>query len=172
LLKEAGGEDAQAVLVGGPSGNFVEPASFGRKLCFEDLPTGGSIMVFGRDRDLLQVVSEFMQFFVEESCGFCTPCRVGNVLIKDRLDQIRDGKGLAEDLGYLDELCSTVKKMSRCGLGQTSPNPVQTTLSRFRGLYEAKLRKDSNGVVPRFDIHGAVAEASRVQGRAPVFHED
>jgi [NiFe] hydrogenase diaphorase moiety large subunit len=172
FLAEVGGARAQALLVGGPSGSFVGPAEFGRELGFHDLPTGGSMMVFGPERDLLEVASEFMHFFVEESCGWCTPCRVGNVLLKERLDRIRAGKGVPEDLGYLEELCQTVKKMSRCGLGQTSPNPVQSTLSHFRPLYEARLRGPAGPLLPSFDLDASVAEAARLRGSASAPRRD
>ena len=171
FLAEVGSENAAAVLVGGPSGTFVGPAGYDRKLGFEDLATGGSMMVFGPNRDLLEVASDFMHFFVEESCGWCTPCRVGNVLLKERLDRIRLGQGVASDLAYLEELGATVKKTSRCGLGQTSPHPVLTTLQNFRHLYEARLRHD-DGMVPAFDLGAALAAAPRVQGRRPISHED
>jgi [NiFe] hydrogenase diaphorase moiety large subunit len=172
FLKEVGGAGAKAVLVGGPSGTFVNPAGFGRRIGFEDLPTGGSMMVFGKKRDLLEVASSFMHFFVEESCGWCTPCRVGNVLLKERLDRIRAREGAPEDLKYLEELCATVKKTSRCGLGQTSPNPVHSTLVNFRPLYEAKLPKATNGTQPSFDLKAALADAVQAQGRKPIFHQD
>lgn len=171
FLKEVGGDDAQAVQVGGPSGTCIDRGQFGRKLGFEDLPTGGSMIVIGPQRDILDVAAAFMEFFVEESCGWCAPCRIGNVLIRERLERIRAGKGLPEDLTYLEELCTTVKKTSRCGLGQTSPNPVATTLQNFRKAYEAKLlpaRQD--GRQPTFDLRAALSEAVRVQGREPVAH--
>jgi [NiFe] hydrogenase diaphorase moiety large subunit len=171
LLKEVGGEGAQAMLVGGPSGQFVAAKDFEKKVAFESLATGGSMVVFGKDRDLLSLASDYMHFFVEESCGYCVPCRVGNVLLTKKLDEIRAGKGLPEDLKYLEDLCVSVKKSSRCGLGQTSPNPIYTTLSNFRALYEAKLGKP-NGLVPTFDLNAALAEAAKIQGRAPIFHED
>ncbi len=173
FLREVGGEDAMAVQVGGPSGNCVARGSFGRKIGYEDLATGGSMMVFGPDRDILEVAAAFMEFFVEESCGYCAPCRVGNVLIKERVDRIRAGQGLPEDLDYLERLCTTVKKTSRCGLGQTSPNPVVTTLASFRKAYEAVLRKSrANGRQPTFDLDAALRAAVDVQGREPVAHGD
>ena len=116
--------------------------------------------------------AEFMDFFIDESCGWCVPCRVGNVLIKERLDRFRQGKAMAEDLDYLDALCTTVKATSRCGLGQTSPNPVQTTLQNFRALYESKVVAAVDGKQPTFDLTAAMADAVEVQGRAAVFHED
>jgi [NiFe] hydrogenase diaphorase moiety large subunit len=169
LLKEVGGEEAQAVQVGGPSGTCIGRSSFGRRFAFEDLATGGSVMVFGPGRDILEVASNFMHFFIEESCGYCVPCRVGNVLIKERLDRIRRGVGLLEDIDYLERLCTTVKKMSRCGLGQTSPNPVQSTLQNFRKVYEARVRR-ADGKQPAFDLKAALREAVAIQGREPTEH--
>ncbi len=172
FLKTVGGEDAIAVQVGGPSGTCVAPAQFDRKICFEDLGTGGSMIVFGKERKILDVAAEFMEFFIDESCGWCVPCRVGNVLIKERLDRFRVGKAVAEDIDYLNALCATVKATSRCGLGQTSPNPVQSTLENFRALYESNIVAEEDGKQPTFDLNMALADAVEAQGRAPVFHED
>ncbi len=168
LLVKAGGADAIAVQVGGPSGSMVGPKDFGRQICFEDLATGGSIMIFGPGRNLLQVVQKFMEFFVEESCGYCTPCRVGNRLIKERLDRIIAGKGEKTDLAYLEQLVEMVKAASRCGLGQTSPNPVLSTLKNFRQCYEALLLKETGGMQPAFDLKEAVKDAENIAARASV----
>ncbi|MFH1569696.1 MAG: NAD(P)H-dependent oxidoreductase subunit E [Gemmatimonadota bacterium] len=165
VLKMAGAEDARAVQVGGPSGQMVAPDGFGRKICYDDLATGGSVMVFGPERDLLEVVEGFMDFFVEESCGYCTPCRVGNVLLKRGLAKVREGHGEPGDLEYLRDLARTVKSASRCGLGQTSPNPVLTTLERFRGEYESRVRAPHDGLQPDFDLKAATSDASQIAGR-------
>ena len=98
VLKLAGAEDAIAVQVGGASGQMVAREEFGRTICYDDLATGGSIMVFGPERNVLEVAEKFMDFFVEESCGYCTPCRVGNVLLKQRLERIIAGKGEPADV--------------------------------------------------------------------------
>jgi [NiFe] hydrogenase diaphorase moiety large subunit len=172
FLAEVGGEEALAVQIGGPSGTCLGQKDFGRCICYEDVATGGSMMVFGPDRDVLDVAAEFMDFFIEESCGWCVPCRVGNVLIKERLDRIRNGKGRAEDLPYLEETCRIVKQASRCGLGQTSPNPVETTLKNFCEKYEEKLVTRDDGLLPSFDLEAALGDAVEAQGRQPVFHED
>ena len=74
LLREAGAEDAIAVQIGGPSGQMICPDKYDRTICYDDLATGGSVMVFGPERDILEVAEYFMEFFVEESCGYCTPC--------------------------------------------------------------------------------------------------
>jgi len=148
-----------ATQVGGPSGQMVGQAAFDRKLCFDDLATGGALMIFGPQRDLLAVVSKFLAFFVHESCGYCTPCRVGNVLLKEKIDKILAGMGETADIDYLNDLALTVKTVSRCGLGQTSPNPVLSTLANFRPVYDKLLRESANGEQPGFDLDAALAEA-------------
>ncbi|MBN1488513.1 MAG: NAD(P)H-dependent oxidoreductase subunit E [Phycisphaerae bacterium] len=165
VLKVCGAEDAIAVQVGGPSGVMVGPADYGRTICYDDLATGGSIMVFGPKRNHLKTVSIFLDFFIEEGCGYCTPCRVGNVLMKERVDRILDGKGEPADLDYLQQLAETVKLASRCGLGQTSPNCVLSTLKNFRSDYEALVKKPTDGMQPAFDIRAALGAAEAVVGR-------
>ena len=173
FLTVVGGEDAAAVQVGGPSGRLVPVADFDKRLSFEELSTGGSMIVFGPHRDLLEVASAFMDFFIDESCGWCVPCRVGNQLLKERLDRIRDGAGLPEDIPYLEELGNTVKSTSRCGLGQTSPNPVLSLLKGFPKLVAALLQAERDrGRQPAFDFDAAMRDAVEVQGREPVFHHE
>ena len=171
LLKRVGATGAQAVQVGGPSGTCVAPSGFERKLCFEDLPTGGSIIVIGRERDLLEVVRNFMDFFVEESCGWCTPCRAGNVLLRNKLDKIQKGQGAASDLKDIESWGKTIKSMSRCGLGQTSPNPMLTTLQNFPELYRKKVRPEAEGH-PTFDLLAAIQDACLATGRTPTIDEE
>jgi len=165
VLRLCGAQDAQAVQVGGPSGQMVGPESFNRTICYDDLATGGSMMIFSKKRDVLEIASKFLEFFVDESCGYCTPCRVGNVLLAERLDRIRAGAGVAADLEYLQELGETIKAASRCGLGQTSPNPVLTTLENFRAAYEEKLTAPADdGTQPSFDLASAVTDAQAIRG--------
>ncbi len=168
LLKKVGAEDAQAVQVGGPSGQMIGPDEYNRTVCYDDLGTGGSVMVFGPDRDLLEVVEQFLDFFVEETCGYCTPCRTGNVLLQKRLVDILEGRGVPEDIDYLQTLGESVKTMSRCGLGQTSANPVLSTLKNFRGLYEARLKERPAQAQPSFDIRAALAQSENLTGRDSV----
>jgi [NiFe] hydrogenase diaphorase moiety large subunit len=165
VLKLAGGLDAGAVQVGGPSGQLVTPGEFERRICFDDLATGGSIMVFSRRRDVLYIASKFLGFFAEESCGFCTPCRVGNVLLKERIDRIRAGHGENADLAYLRDLATTVKTTSRCGLGQTSPNTVLGTIEKFPNAYRVHMGATGNGDVPWFDLAAATVEARKIVRR-------
>jgi [NiFe] hydrogenase diaphorase moiety large subunit len=164
ILDDCGGSNAMAVQVGGPSGKCVGKKDFGKKLSFEELPTGGSIIVIGPERDLLTIVHNFMDFFVEESCGWCTPCRAGNVILKQRLEKVMAGKGTESDLADMAAWSGIVKAMSRCGLGQTSPNPIATTLENFRDVYEAKIQKGAD-FVTEFDMSKAVREYCATAGR-------
>jgi [NiFe] hydrogenase diaphorase moiety large subunit len=168
VLQKSGGSDAQAVQVGGPSGQMVGPDHFDQPICYDHLATGGSIMIFGPTRNVLKKVRKFLEFFVEESCGYCTPCRVGNALLHERIKDIIDGKGEPSDLEYLEDLCESVKTASRCGLGQTSANPVLSTLKNFRGVYEAAVQRPDDGMQPTFDIRAAVADAESIAGRSSV----
>jgi [NiFe] hydrogenase diaphorase moiety large subunit len=164
LLKMAGAQDAKAVQVGGPSGTCISRGQFERRLCFEDLPTGGSVIVIGPQRDLFEVIHNFMDFFIEESCGWCAPCRAGNILLKKKLEKITSGKGTAKDLQEIESWGKTIKAMSRCGLGQTSPNPILTTLQNFREMYEAMVSKDKD-FISEFDLGEAVKAASSLTGQ-------
>ncbi len=170
LLGLVGAEDAQAVQIGGPSGSCIAPKDFGRKICFEDLPTGGSVIVFGKDRDMLEVVNEFTEFFIEESCGWCAPCRVGTTLLKRMLEKVIEGRGTKADLAELENLGNTIKTMSRCGLGQTAANPVLTTLQNMPEIYRARLKAEE--FVPPFQIDKALADGIAVAGREPVWEEE
>ena len=132
LLKAVEGEGAKAVQVGGASGQCVPAEEFGRRVCYEDIATGGSIIVFGQERDMLRVVKNFLEFFVEESCGQCTPCREGNAKLLEGIELLEKGKC---SMTYLKELCSlgeTMQLASKCGLGQSSPNVFLSVAKNFQ----------------------------------------
>ncbi len=163
LLEMAGAKDTAAVQVGGPSGTCLPPESFGRRICFGDVPTGGSVIVFDKTRDLLAVVRNFLEFFVEESCGWCVPCRAGNPLLLRKLDKIMAGKGTAGDLEDIEAWGKMIRAASRCGLGQTSPNPLLATIQNFRPLYQERLRREA--FVPEFDLAEAEKAGRAAAGR-------
>lgn len=169
LLELVDASDAQAVQIGGPSGACVAPKDFGRRICFEDVPTGGSVIVFGPNRDLLEVAREFTEFFVEESCGWCAPCRVGTTLLAKMLDRVREGRATRAELAEMEELAATVRATSRCGLGQTAANPFLTTLRSLPDLYEAKLSK--RPYEPVLDLAQALAGAQVLAGRPSALKE-
>ncbi len=170
VLDMARADKPIAVQVGGPSGQLVPAKDFGRTICYDDLATGGAIIVFGKNRDLLEVVNYYVEFFVEEGCGYCTPCRVGNVLLRERIEKLLHGKGEPGDLDYLKELGETMKTMSRCGLGQTAANPVLTSLANFPEVYQKRVKKSTTTFQPTFDIRAAVAGAEKLAGRKSVIY--
>ncbi|MDD5577750.1 MAG: NAD(P)H-dependent oxidoreductase subunit E [Methylobacter sp.] len=163
VLMDCGAANVMGVQVGGPSGTFISNQEFDRKLAFEDLATGGSFIIFDESRNILDMVNNFTHFFAHESCGFCTPCRVGTSLLKKQFDKIVEGHGSAGDVAALEELCQVIKGYSHCGLGQTAANPVLTTLERYPELYQDKLKKIS--YEPGFDLDGALEIARRMANR-------
>ncbi len=164
LLDLAGAADAEFVQVGGPSGQSVAPRDFGRRIAYEDLSTGGSTMVFGPQRDVLDIALQFAKFFVAESCGWCTPCRVGTTLLQQGMETIVAGRATLADIAATEALANTVARMSRCGLGQTAPNPILSTMRSFPHLYEARLRPEA--FVSRLDLPSALRDAVAIQGQA------
>ena len=156
--------EVQAVQSGGPSGRCIASHDFNRILGYEDLTTGGSFIIIGKQRDLLKdVVLNFMDFFVEESCGSCTPCRSLTVIYRDKLKKIINGRGIQKDL---DDLYAWrhIMKGNRCGLGHTALNPILTTLRNFPELYESRIQKNKS-FDEGFDIHSAVKESLEITGR-------
>ncbi len=163
ILNDCGAVDVLGIQVGGPSGTFISNQEFHRKLAFEDLATGGSFIIFNSSRNILDMVHNFTHFFAHESCGFCTPCRVGTALLKKQLDKIVEGHGSAGDIVALEELCQLVKNYSHCGLGQTAANPILTTLERYSDVYQSRLKSIS--YEPGFDLDGALETARRMANR-------
>jgi [NiFe] hydrogenase diaphorase moiety large subunit len=163
VLALAEGRDAAAIQLGGPSGRMLGPADFDRTICYDDLATGGALVVFGPGRNPIEIARMYMEFFEDESCGYCTPCRVGNVLLRRGLERVLAGRGEPSDLQQFEAIARTMKATSRCGLGQTSMNPVLTSLTSFRPLYESQVQEDPHQFRRSFDLEGATAEAARIR---------
>ncbi len=173
ILKMVGGEDAAAVQVGGPSGTMIARDSFDRRLTFDDLATGGAIIVFNGARNILEIVEYYLSFFVHESCGYCTPCRVGNVFLQKAISKFRKGLANPEDVDYLRELSDTIIETSRCGLGMTSPNPVLSTLENFPLVYSAVTKPTRDRIRDTFDIQSAIDGARKIaKRRSYIFDRD
>lgn len=132
LLKIVGAKNTKAVQVGGASGICLDKSQFNRTLGYEDMSTGGSIIIFDETRDMLKVLKNFMEFFVEESCGQCTPCRIGNVKLLEGVEMIERNEFTFSYLKKLKELGETMKVASKCGLGQSSPNSFISILDNFK----------------------------------------
>jgi len=163
VLNDCGAGNAQAVQISGASGMCLAMHEFKRKVAFEDVPTAGAFMVFGPHRDMFEVARNFAHFFAHESCGFCTPCRVGTALVKNCMDKIAAGHGTQHEIGEIFKLHRLMQAASHCGLGQAACNPLFDTLHKFRPAYERRLK--SLDFQPAFDLDQALAAARQVTGR-------
>jgi len=163
VLTDCGAESTQAVQVSGASGICIDETEFDRRIAFEDLPTAGAFMVFDETRDMFEVARNFVQFFAHESCGFCTPCRVGTTLVRKLMDKLAAGVGSPHDLAQIVDINHLLQSASHCGLGHTACNPVLDTMKRFRPAYEQRMV--SLDFAPAFDLDGALARARAMTGR-------
>ena len=163
VLEACGAGDVAAVQIGGPSGALITPDEFRRSIAFEDVPTAGAFMVFGAHRDVFEIVRNFAHFFAHESCGFCTPCRVGTALQRDILDKIAEGRGSRYDVNELMRLHELMRRTSHCGLGQTATNAVDDAWRKFRPAFEK--RWQAREFAPAIDLDAALAPARRATGR-------
>ncbi|MEG2296205.1 MAG: NADH-quinone oxidoreductase subunit NuoF [Clostridium sp.] len=142
-----GGKKFKAAQTGGPSGGCISAENFDIPIDYDNLVSIGSMMgsggliVLDEDNCMVDIAKFFLEFTVEESCGKCTSCRIGTKRILEILDRITKGQAVMEDLDKLEELCYYVKNNSLCGLGQTAPNPVLSTLRYFRDEYEAHIKE-------------------------------
>lgn len=136
-----GGKKFKAVQTGGPSGGCLNEEDLDTPIDFDSLASkeaimgSGGMVVMDEDDCMVSVAKFFLEFTLDESCGKCTPCRIGNTRLYEILDRITKGKGKLEDLALLKELSECIKATSLCGLGQTSANPVLSTLNKFYNEY-------------------------------------
>ncbi|WP_374426217.1 NAD(P)H-dependent oxidoreductase subunit E [Ideonella dechloratans] len=163
MLEDCGATNTQAVQVGGPSGTCLSVTEFGRRIAYEDVPSAGALMVFDRRRDMFEVARNFAHFFAHESCGFCTPCRVGTELLARRMDKLAAGQGSRHDMGVLQELDTLLHQSTHCGLGAAACNPLRDTLLKFRPSYEQRLQ--SLHFLPALDLDAELSIARAATGR-------
>ena len=140
-----GGKKFKAIQSGGPSGGCLTKTHLNTPVDYESLSSLGAIMgsggliVMNEDTCMVDTARYFMDFICDESCGKCLPCRNGTRRMLEILERITEGKGQPEDLELLEELAGTIQQTAMCGLGQTAPNPVLSTLKYFRSEYEAHI---------------------------------
>lgn len=138
-----GGKKFKAAQTGGPSGGCIPTEHLDTPIDYENLKAIGSMMgsggliVMDEDNCMVDIARFFLEFTVDESCGKCTPCRIGTRRLLEMLNKIIEGNGTLEDLDKMEELCHYIMNNALCGLGQTAPNPVLSTLKYFREEYEA-----------------------------------
>ena len=152
IIEEIGGgipngKKFKAAQTGGPSGGCIPASLIDTPIDYDNLIAIGSMMgsggliVMDEDTCMVDLAKFFLEFTVDESCGKCAPCRIGTVRMLELLNKITDGKGEMEDIDKLEELANYIKSASLCGLGQTAPNPVLSTLRYFRDEYEAHIKE-------------------------------
>ncbi|MGD9581398.1 MAG: NADH-quinone oxidoreductase subunit F [Vampirovibrionia bacterium] len=133
VLELVDAQNTKAVQIGGASGVTVGEDDFEHPIAFEGFPPGGSIIIFNRSRNMRHVLKNFMEFFVEESCGHCTPCREGNMKILEAIEKLEKGERVSDEyMETLLELAEVMKISSKCGLGQTAPNPFVYIYKNFK----------------------------------------
>jgi [NiFe] hydrogenase diaphorase moiety large subunit len=160
IVRECGGTKAQAVQIGGAAGTTVLAHEFDRYMSYEDLSTGGSFMVIGPERKLLDVLDNFADFFRHESCGFCTPCRIGTSLIADLLKRFNAGQASEQDRQQLKEIALLMQQTSFCGLGTSAPTAILNALDQNAQLFDqAIIGSDQN---PVFNLDAAITEARQL----------
>jgi NADP-reducing hydrogenase subunit HndC len=141
------GKKFKAAQTGGPSGGCIPASLIDTKIDYDNLIAIGSMMgsggliVMDEDNCMVDIAKFFLEFTVDESCGKCTPCRIGNKRLYELLCKVTDGKATMEDLDKMEELCYYIKANSLCGLGQTAPNPVLSTMKYFRNEYETHVKE-------------------------------
>ena len=139
-------KEFKAIQTGGPSGGCLTKDDLDAAIDYDNLIAKGSMMgsggaiVMDEDNCMVDVAKFYMEFICDESCGKCSPCRIGTKRMLEILTKITDGKGTTDDLNALEELAANVKSNSLCGLGQTAPNPVLSTLAHFKDEYIAHIR--------------------------------
>ncbi len=157
VLSRAGAINSKAAQISGPAGECLSVAKDGeRKFGFNDLSCNGSLMIFDESRDILDVVKHFMDFFVEESCGICVPCRAGGIDMRSKIDLVIAGRACQQDLDEINSWGNLLKS-SRCALGSTTPHPLTTTLDKFPEIYEEKLVVQEGALLPSFDMEEAMS---------------
>lgn len=153
LLALCGARETKFIQWSGPSGTLLSKDDFELEINNEDMLCGGAVTIFDSSREVIEVIRNYNNFFVNESCGLCTPCRAGNYLISKKLKRIKKGKGDYEDLEELLKWSKIIQKTSRCGLGKTSCNAVIHMLEKFSDEVETLINDNGLELEHEFDVN-------------------
>jgi len=165
ILENAGAKNTMAIQIGGPSGTLISAQESTRKICFEDIATGGAICIFSQERNIFEILQNYTKFFVNESCGCCTPCRGGSVLLLDFVNKLQQGKAHHKDLENVKQWANIITQTSRCGLGQTCSNPIMTSLKYFPYIFQKSLLPDPADGIFDFDLDKATAQYDHLMNK-------
>lgn len=164
LLELCEADDPYYIQVSGPSGECISIKEKFRRISMldllarKDIRCGGSFMIFNQQRDLVKVLMNFAEFFKQESCGICTPCRAGNFIIQRKLERLDNGLAIESDLQELKSWGIILKSTSRCGLGKTATNGLINAMDKFHDYFAKKLDKEYNGLNLKFDMEAATKD--------------
>ena len=161
FLKLVAAKNPKMVQFSGPSGECLSEADFDRTICGEDLSCGGSVMIFNKDRDILDILKNYSDFFVDESCGICVPCRTGNFLLNKKIDKMILGHADKKDAEDIKSWSQIIKTTSRCGLGQMSSNSLNCAMEKFPEVFERNLLENTD-INKAFNLDKAVEEYDQI----------
>lgn len=161
LLERCEADQPHFIQVSGPSGECVSMAEADRAIAFDDLPCGGSFMVFSRSRDILGILRNYNRFFKSESCGLCTPCRAGNFIFEKKLDLFAAKLARPSDLEDLRQWGEIMRLTCRCGLGRTAPNAMLDAQRKFPEYFEELVDQNPDRLSKGFSLEEAVREYDR-----------
>lgn len=164
LLEKAEAVDPFYIQLSGPSGECISMNQKHRKISMRDLMAtqdircGGSFMVLNRHRDIMEILLNFSEFFLKESCGICTPCRAGNYIIHKKLEKMAHGLATRADVEEMHQWCKIMKETSRCGLGKTAYNTPLMAIDEFSDYFREKLEDAASDLNLKFNMEEAISD--------------
>jgi len=161
ILERCEADQPHFIQVSGPSGECISMAEVDRLISLDDLPCGGSFMIFNRKRDILQILRNFTGFFKHESCGLCTPCRAGNFLIERKLELFAAKLARKSDIEEVHSWAEIMQLTCRCGLGKTAPNSLLAAQEKFPEYFDSIVSRDPEGLSKGFSLKDAIQEYDR-----------
>jgi [NiFe] hydrogenase diaphorase moiety large subunit len=164
ILQQCEAHDPRVIQISGPSGQCLSMGEVDRAIARDDLPCGGSLMIFDGSRDLLDILRNFADFFKHEACGVCTPCRAGNFIVQRKLEKIGAGLARPTDFEDLRKWGGIMKAASRCGLGVSATNSLVAALERFPGYFASRMAADEDRIRSSFRLEQAVEDYEEFRG--------
>jgi [NiFe] hydrogenase diaphorase moiety large subunit len=161
ILEQCEADRPNFIQVSGPSGECISIDELDRAIALDDLPCGGSFMIFSRSRDILNILRNYTNFFKHESCGLCTPCRAGNYIIERKLDLFAARLARQPDVEEVRSWGKIMQLTCRCGLGKTAPNALLTAQAKFPGYFESIVNQNPERLSKGFSLENAVRDYDR-----------
>lgn len=164
VLDLCGANDPNYIQISGPSGECITLSEKYRRISMldllgvQDIRCGGSFMIFNHDREIIDILLNFSEFFKQESCGICTPCRAGNFIIQRKLEKLKNKLGQPDDIVELKSWALLMKSSNRCGLGKTACNSVIMAIDKFNPYFQTLMDKSYDGLNEKFDLDKAIAD--------------